>query len=144
VNASLRLATLLLAVAIVPLILCAPALAQTGPVSEQYVGESPETFADNTEQGTDAVNDAMSGTASPSASPSASGEGSVAPEEDTPENDADGGAQAGDGGSAEADAGGEASPITELPDTGGPSLAALGLGVLLAVFGLTARRLIGR
>lgn len=144
-NALQRLtATLVVVLAMVSLVPCAPAIAQTGPATGQYLGESPETIADNTEPGTDAVNDAMSGT-TPSATPSASGEASASPAGDTSgsEVDGDGNAQTGSGGTASASTGKGLDSITELPETGGASLVALGSGLLLAMFGLMARRLVG-
>ena len=101
-NTRQRLTTaLVLVLAMASLVPCTPALAQSGPASEQYLGESPETFADNTEPGTDAVNDAMSGTAS-SATPSASDDASASPAGGTSSSEADGDGddQTGSGGAA--------------------------------------------
>jgi hypothetical protein len=92
----LRLATaLLLALAMVSLAPCVPALAQTGPTTEQYGGESPEAFAENAGPGTDAVNVAMAGTAS-SVSSSASEDASVTPASAVSGSDADGGSRTND------------------------------------------------
>lgn len=143
-NALQRLtATLVVVLAMVSLVPCAPAIAQTGPATEQYLGESPETIADNTEPGTDAVNDAMSGTAPSSATPSASGEAAASPAGDPSGSEVDGNAQTESGGTASAGTGKGSDSITELPETGGAPLAALGSGLLLALFGLMAHRIVG-
>jgi hypothetical protein len=113
----------------------------------QYVGESPETFAENAGPGTDAVNDAMAGTAS-SASSSApdkpSDEVSAPPAGAASSRDADVSAQTGGNGASVSEADEGLGAITELPETGGAPLAALGSGVLLTILGLTARRLARR
>ena len=161
-SARQRLTTaLVLVLALVSVVPCTPAPAQTGPTSVQYVGESPETFADNTEPGTDAVNDAMSGSTS-SATPSASDDASASPAGGTSNSDADRDGNSQTGSVVAADAGNEAleepeasanaaseegeapASITRLPETGGAPLAALGSGLLLATFGLVAVRLAGR
>lgn len=139
-NVPLRLTTaLFLVLVMVAFVPCAPALAQTSPAEAQYVGESAEDFADNAGPGTDAVNDAMSGTAS-SASPSASDGASASPAGVPSSSDADGGSQTGD----DTDTEGGSGSITRLPETGGAPLAALGSGILLAVFSLIAYRSAGR
>jgi hypothetical protein len=130
---------LVLALAVASLAPCAPASAQTGPASVQYVGESPETFAENAGPGTDAVNDAMAGTAS-SASSSASDEPSASsPAGAASSSDADVGTQTGGNGASASEGDEGLGSITELPETGGAPLAALGSGVLLMILGLTAR-----
>ena len=154
----LTLSSLVLAFAI-----CTPALAQSGPTSVQYVGdsadvgESADAFAHATGQGTDAVNDAMSGVASPSASPSASDDASVSPEGVPTGSDTDGGAGVGSdtakgddtgGASTEAttDAARDSGPdsITVLPETGGAAPTTLAAGTLLVVLGLAARKVAER
>lgn len=127
--------------------LCAPALAQSSPSPSQYepetcssssgacnssVGDSPEDFVDNAEQGTDAVNDAMEGDSSPADASAVSDEapasgGSVSPD----------GRPAGDGT-------GGPGEITRLPETGGAPLMVLGSGVALATLGLLARKVVGQ
>jgi hypothetical protein len=136
-----------LALTVALLVPCAPAFAQTGPASVQYVGESPETFAENAGPGTDAVNDAMAGTASSassSASDEPSDEASASPAGAASSSDADASGQTGGNGASVSEADEGLGAITELPETGGASLAALGSGVLLAMSGLMARRLARR
>ena len=138
---------LVLALAVASLAPCAPAFAQTGPASVQYVGESPETFAENAGPGTDAVNDAMAGTAS-SASSSApdepSDEASAPPAGAASGSDAATGAQTEGNGASDTEKDEGLGSITKLPETGGAPLAALGSGVLLTILGLTARSLARR
>ena len=128
-------------------LLCAPALAQSSPSASQYVPgtcpdrpnvycahsvvDSPDRAADSAARGTDAVNDAMqnSEASAPAASADTSSPAGSASSED---------------GSAEGAFEGSGGEITELPETGGASPAALGSGALLVAFGLAARRLLGR
>lgn len=113
---SFKLAILSLALL---LALCTPALAQSSPADAQYVGEAPGTFADNTGQGTDAVNDALAGSAS-STTASATSTGGGDDAEDTDHN-------------------GDLDSITELPETGGIPPALAGVALLLVAVSITRR-----
>ena len=139
-------------------LLCAPTLAQSSPSASQYepcppgsdsdacaassVDDSVRDVVENAEQGTDAVNDAMDDAAEGSASASASPEAVLATKiAASPEAAPSPGPDATQGSEAP---GGEPGSITELPETGGAPLAALGSGALLMILGLTARRLARR
>jgi hypothetical protein len=134
------------------LVLCAPALAQSAPAASQYsaeyrpgscdlgaaesqvnasVGAGACDSAENAGQGTVAVNGALTGTAS-SASPSASPESASAESDDDRSGDGEKNPEKG------------LASITELPETGGAPIGALGLGVLLAALGLMTRKAVGR
>ena len=137
-----RIAALLSALALVSLVFCAPALAQSGPSANQYpsgIGGCASTLgidcaqsvvggtsaaANNVGQGTEAVNKAMDGPEGSVAAASAgTPDGAAADRTAAEEPAADGGR------------GGTAS-ITQLPETGGAPAAALGGGALLAALGL--------
>lgn len=163
-NARLRLTTaLLVTLATVSLAPAAPALAQGGPSAAQYQGggsghcpsnslcvsglnDGADAFSENAGQGTAAVNEALE-------EPVASGEASSAPAGSvqsaasaTAEPSSTEGGTTEEGGPEGSGKGGPEGPgtITELPETGGASLAALGSGVLLMLLGLMARRLAWR
>lgn len=96
-----------------------PAQAQSSPPESQYVGEAPGTVADNTGQGTDAVNDALDGSAS-STTASATSNGGSDDAEDTNHN-------------------GDLDSITELPETGGIPPVLVGVALLLVAVSITRR-----
>lgn len=108
-----------------------PALAQESSADVQYVGGGADDFADNTEQGTDAVNDALNDGEGASASPRAvlsaetgtSTDNSSSTEASETEDDGEG-----------------LDSISELPETGGAPLLVLCAGVALLGCGLLVRR----
>jgi hypothetical protein len=151
--------SLLSALGMSSLVLCVPALAQSSPPAGQYVdctsaaddvvecvgqstADGTEAAANNVGQGTDTVNDAMSGTISSSTGTPASARASASPDVAATGSEANAAdiASASEESGGKGERGGPAS-ITELPETGGAPLAALGSGVLLTILGLTARGL---
>ncbi len=128
-------------------LLCAPAPAQSSPSAAQYrdggsgycppnttcvqsLGDGADDFSENAEQGTEAVNEAMEDASPPADASAVSGDVSAPA------------APASSAGGPAAYEGEGPGGITALPETGGASLAALGSGVLLAVSGLMARRIV--
>jgi LPXTG-motif cell wall-anchored protein len=113
---------------VILLLSSAPALAQSasaaanqyapGPCTTDYCVESIEEgiqdTIDTAAEGTKALNEALSGTASPQASVPAVNSAGSSPD--------------------------KVAGLTELPETGGPSLLAAGAGVLLVASGLLVRR----
>ena len=134
-------------------LLCAPTLAQSSsPSASQYepgtcppgspgslcaqsLADGADDFSENAGPGTDAVNEALG---EPEASANAS---SVSPGSVESVASAESSSTEGDAASEEGEA---PASITKLPETGGAPLAALGSGVLLVAFGLTAHRLARR
>lgn len=125
-----------------------PALTQSVPSTCQYeggpcptsaevqdLGDGADAFSENAGPGTDAVNEAL-GEPEASANASSVSPGSVESVASAESSSTEGGAASEEG---EAPA-----SITRLPETGGAPLAALGSGVLLVAFGLTAHRLARR
>ena len=120
-----------------------PVLAQTAaPANSQYadcssseasvdacanVGDGIEAFSENAHQGTGAVNEAMQ---RPGSSAGANTSGSTGASVAGDENEA-----------SESDE--IPASITTLPETGGASPATFGLGVLLVMLGLAARKVVG-
>lgn len=150
----LRLTTaLLLVLAMVAFAPCA--LAQSSSPAAQYQGggsgycppdsicaqslnDGADAFSENAGQGTDAVNGALK-VSEASADASSAPPGSVrsaAP--------ATAGSSSPEGGTNEEGDPEGPGKVTELPETGGAPLAALGSGMLLVTFGLTALRLAAR
>lgn len=135
-------------------LLCSPAPAQSSPSASQYqgggsghcpsgsicvqsLGDGADTFSGNVGQGTDALNEALEvseASASASSAPAGSVRSAASPT---------GGSSSTEGGTNEEGAPEGAVTITELPETGGAPLAALGSGLLLALLGLMARRMVG-
>lgn len=123
---------------------CAPAPAQSVPSAAQYeggsgycppnrmcvqsLGDGADAFSDNADRGTDAVNQAMEEPEASTGASTGASAVSVAPAS-TESDSGSGEAAVGPGG------------ITQLPETGGAPLAALGSGMLLVTLGLAARGL---
>ncbi len=119
--------------------------------SLQSIDDGVQGMADNAGQGTAAVNDAL-------ADPASSAEASTAPPASTPvaasvpgatifseSGDTTGSRKVGENKAGEdenkgAGRNGGLASITALPETGGPSLAALGSGLLLVTLGLLIRK----